>query len=177
MANKPKQCEGITLLDEQCRNPTSNGDFCYAHGNPSGKNKKTPSKKQIAMMERENVVFTLRMSGAGYQQIADATDYADASGAFRAFQRALDRLVMEAPEEARLLELVRLDRVQVETYRMAQQGQLGAVDRFLKIQERRAKYMGIDAPVEHEISGPGGGPIQITEVIIELEDDGDPETE
>ena len=86
--------------------------------------------------------------------------------AYRAFNRALSRIIMEEPDEMRLLELSRLDRIQIEIYRNATQGQLGAVDRYLKIAERRAKLMGIDAAERVEHAGIGGGPIQVREVII-----------
>lgn len=130
------------------------------------KRKKTPSKRTITMMRKESESFTLRMAGASYQQIADQVGYADPSGAYRAFNRALSRIIMEEPDEMRLLELSRLDRIQIEIYRNATQGQLGAVDRYLKIAERRAKLMGIDAAERVEHAGIGGGPIQVREVII-----------
>ena len=132
----------------------------------TSKSKKTPSKRQMTMLRKETESFTLRMAGASYQQIADQVGYADPSGAYRAFNRALNRIIMEEPDEMRLLELSRLDRIQIEIYRNATQGQLGAVDRYLKIAERRAKLMGIDAAERIEHGGIGGGPIQVKEVII-----------
>ena len=36
-----------------------------------------------------------------------------------------------------------------------------AVNSVLRIMERRSKLMGLDAPVRHELSGPGGGAINI----------------
>ena len=132
----------------------------------TSKSKKTPSKRQMTMLRKETESFTLRMAGASYQQIADQVGYADPSGAYRAFNRALNRIIMEEPDEMRLLELSRLDRIQIEIYRNATQGQLGAVDRYLKIAERRAKLMGIDAAERIEHGGIGGGPIQVKEVVI-----------
>ena len=41
---------------------------------------------------------------------------------------------------------------------------LSAVDRLLKISERRSKLLGLDAPKRTELSGPEGGDIPITEV-------------
>ena len=41
---------------------------------------------------------------------------------------------------------------------------LAAIDRLLKIQERRARLLGLDAPKKMELGGPDGGPIPITEV-------------
>ena len=140
-------------------------------GKKPRKNKKTPSKRTITMRRREAQSFTLRMAGENFQSIADIVGYADPSGAFRAFNRALDRLIIEEPNEMRLLELSRLDAVQIETYRQAEEGQLSAVDRLLKIQERRSKLMGLDTPVQVEVAGKDGGPVQVREVRIELSGD------
>ncbi len=49
--------------------------------------------------------------------------------------------------------------------RIAQEIQAGRVlsgiDRGLRILERRARLLGLEAPVKAEIAGPGGGPIEI----------------
>lgn len=57
--------------------------------------------------------------------------------------RAVSR---EAAEEVRRLELDRLDRVLAVVGPMAEGGDLQAVDRLLRIQERRASLLGLDAP-------------------------------
>jgi len=38
---------------------------------------------------------------------------------------------------------------------------LGAIDRALKIMERRAKLLGLDAPVRQEVTGADGGALEI----------------
>jgi uncharacterized membrane protein YccC len=35
------------------------------------------------------------------------------------------------------------------------------IDRFLKLQERRSKLLGLDAPEKKELAGRGGGPLQV----------------
>lgn len=55
--------------------------------------------------------------------------------------------------EYRNLELERLDRMLLAVWGDALKGHLGAIDRALKISERRARLMGLDAPVKQELSG------------------------
>jgi hypothetical protein len=55
--------------------------------------------------------------------------------------------------EYRSLELERLDRMLVSVWSDALKGHLGAIDRVLKISERRSRLMGLDAPVKQEHSG------------------------
>jgi len=38
-------------------------------------------------------------------------------------------------------------------------GDLGAIDRLVRIMERRARLLGLDSRVEVGLVGPGGGPI------------------
>jgi orotate phosphoribosyltransferase-like protein len=57
--------------------------------------------------------------------------------------------------EYRNLELERLDRMMLAVWSDAIKGHLGAVDRVLKISERRARLMGLDAPVKQEVEHSG----------------------
>lgn len=64
---------------------------------------------------------------------------------------ALEKIRTETAEEAealRTLELERLDRLWLQCYQSAQQGDLPAVDRCLRIMERRSKLLGLDAPTK-----------------------------
>jgi hypothetical protein len=44
-------------------------------------------------------------------------------------------------------------------YATATKGDTGAIDRILRIMERRAKLWGLDTPVRNEHTGKDGGPI------------------
>ncbi len=159
MASKKKrknpnhsQCQANTQKGSQCLfQANGDGTYCSIHLKNSGNITPALSKKQIEMAIKENQTFTLRMAGANYADIADRVGYADASGAYRAFNRALNRLVLETPDEARLLELARLDAISINLFRSAQQGALGSVDRYLRVMERRSKLLGLDAPDRVEV--------------------------
>lgn len=62
------------------------------------------------------------------------------------------------------LEVRRLDRVLNGIWDKAIAGDLSAVDRVIKVMERRAKLLGLDKPERQEVSGLNGGPIETLEI-------------
>ena len=105
--------------------------------------------------ERQIKALTLRKAGAGYQAIADALGYKDHTGAWRAVKAALKRTQQEPADELRQLELARLDDMLKAIAPHVAAGNLTAIDRALKIQERRAKLVGLDQPVKHDVTTGG----------------------
>lgn len=116
-----------------------------------------------AALQRQAEACRLRMRGLSYGAIAKELGYADASGARFAVQRALQVTVQEPADEVRTLELERLDSMFRLTLQVAEDMhptvsagkvldvpdhtlRLAAVDRLLRIQERRARLLGLDAP-------------------------------
>jgi hypothetical protein len=61
--------------------------------------------------------------------------------------------VQEPAEELRTMEVARLDQMLLGLWPKAIKGDTWAVDRVLKIMERRAALLGLDAPVKRELSG------------------------
>jgi hypothetical protein len=112
--------------------------------------KRTPSPEQI---DKERQVIELRRAGATFDDIARTLNYANPSGAWQAYNRALQRtLVTAGAEEARTEELDRLDRLQRAVWGNAMQGEIASVQAVLRIMDRRAKYLGLDAPVKQEVT-------------------------
>ncbi|MGW2611429.1 hypothetical protein ACWC4A_44920 [Streptomyces mirabilis] len=71
-------------------------------------------------------------------------------------------------DELRALEADRLDRLFFVAYKKAVRDQdLAAIDRTLRIMERRARLLGLDMPVRTELSGPDGGPVQVENVTVD----------
>lgn len=105
----------------------------------------------------------LRVLGATYAQIGERLGISkQAAHEYVTTELALLRAqTAEAAEQVRDLELARLDAVLVPQLKAAIEGSQGAVDRVLRIQERRAKLLGLDAPTKSEVGGPGGGPVEI----------------
>lgn len=96
----------------------------------------------------EAEALQLRRAGMGYEKIA-ATQGVGVSTAHRRVRRAMDRLravVDERAGQVRELELDRLDAMLEVVLVKALAGDLGAVDRAIKISESRRKLAGVDAP-------------------------------
>lgn len=104
------------------------------------------------VVDRERQVLELRRGGATYDEIARATGYATAQGAYLAYGRALKRTLIDAgSEEVREMELDRLDRLQRSYWFKALAGDEKATDRVLKIMEHRARYLGLYAPAKMQL--------------------------
>lgn len=104
------------------------------------------------LVEKERQVLELRRAGATYDECARAVGYATPQGAYLAYNRALKRTLVEAgADEARQTELDRLDRLQRAVWPRAMNGDLQAINSVLRIFDRRARYLGLDAPVKQEI--------------------------
>ncbi|MFJ8430480.1 hypothetical protein ACIQ9P_04150 [Kitasatospora sp. NPDC094019] len=74
----------------------------------------------------------------------------------------------ESIEELRALEDARLDRMFLVAYRKAvRDGDLPAIDRALRIMERRARLLGLDRPIRAEITGGDGGPIEVADATAD----------
>ena len=70
-------------------------------------------------------------------------------------------IAAETREELRSIEAQRLDRLFLVVWRQALQGDLAAVDRALRIQERRARLAGLDEATTLRHTGHDGGAVQI----------------
>lgn len=94
---------------------------------------------------KARMAFELRKSGASYDFIVEKLGYNDVGQAKKAVSAKLGgSLTDEAKRQVTDLELQRLDALQLIAWRLAQQGDLGAIDRILKIMERRSKLLGLD---------------------------------
>ncbi|MGH3381352.1 MAG: helix-turn-helix domain-containing protein [Actinoallomurus sp.] len=124
--------------------------------------------------KRDAEAARLRGRGWTFQRIADELGVSKQT-AYDAVQRALADTLTEPAAEARTLELERLDSMHAAVLAVLEakhftvsQGKvvrlddepleddapvLQAVDRLLRIAERRAKLLGLDAPAKAEIAG------------------------
>lgn len=129
--------------------------------------------KSSGSAERAAEAAKLRSTGMSWDDVALALGFADASGAYRAAQEAM-RAIAEPARELRAMELARLDfalrmawQVMVTEHITVSQGRvvlhpetglplrdhgpvLAAIDRVIKIGERRARLLGLDAPTKIE---------------------------
>ena len=103
--------------------------------------------RRVKAHARHLQALELRKAGATYQVIADQLGYASAKGAHKAVASALKATLREAGDDVRALELERLDAMLLALWRRVQNGDERAIDRALKIEERRAKRLGLDTPI------------------------------
>jgi hypothetical protein len=108
----------------------------------------TPEEKAAEREAKELKVLDLRRAGFTFQRIAEEVGYATPSGAQRALERIMARNIPQAPEEFRWQELDRLDRMQVALWPRAMKGDDRAIGTIVRLMERRAKLVGIDAPTK-----------------------------
>ncbi len=108
--------------------------------------------------KRRGEALELRMAGATYRQIGKQLGVSRTQ-AQNDIRRALQELIEahEGQAEAvRELEEQRLDAMLVGIWLQAKAGHLGAIDRALKIGERRARLLGLDAPTKIAPTDPTG---------------------
>lgn len=90
----------------------------------------------------------LRMEGKSFDAIAEEAGYNSRQAAHDAVKRALDRIEREPADALVKLDLERLDVLWQIQYLNAQAGDVQAMAACMKIMERRAKLLGLDAPVK-----------------------------
>ncbi|MEV0915435.1 hypothetical protein AB0I93_14340 [Streptomyces sp. NPDC049967] len=131
--------------------------------------------RTLSTAEREAEAARLRSRGWTYQRIADELGWSNKGDAHHAVQKVLRDTVQEAGDDLRALELTRLDALYVAATEVLEREHitvsngrivsrddgtpilddapvLQAIDRLLKIQERRSRLLGLDAPVKKDVS-------------------------
>jgi hypothetical protein len=107
---------------------------------------------ETEMKRRDARVYELRIQGDTFEQIASEVGFSGPSGAWQAYQRIKSEWIFESVEEARQLELMRLDELQAAVWDRAINGELPAAHCVLKIMDRRAKLLGLDKPEKVEVN-------------------------
>lgn len=110
-------------------------------------------------------VLELRRAGLTYEQIATEVGYAGRQGAKEAYDAAIRRMGREPAADMQVLENERLDDLWRRAYSRLRTAD--TIDEFVKVQTlmlristRRAGLMGLDAPRQVEVAGPGGGALR-----------------
>lgn len=118
----------------------------------------TTGPRRTTAADRRRQAMQLRTQGLSFQRIGDALGISRQS-AHKHVQRALAELAREteqAVRELRALESERLDRALAVIWPQVEAGHLGAIDRMLRIGERRARLLGLDAPTRIAPTDPSG---------------------
>jgi hypothetical protein len=104
-------------------------------------------KDGLAQLKRENRALELRHQHAmTFAAIAQELGYATTAGAHAAYRRALKRVQVADAEEYLKADLDRLDEMTQIYWQSAVQGNLRSADMVLRIMQKRADFLGLDAP-------------------------------
>ena len=103
------------------------------------------TSRAVAAIKRTKVVEAVA-AGATYEQVAVRAGYATRSGAYKAFWKAVDGRGEDAVNQHRVLEIERLDALQVGLWDRAMSGDVKAVNAVLRIIEQRSRLLGLDKP-------------------------------
>jgi len=120
-------------------------------------------KETLKAHEKQSAALALALSGADYQTIADKVGYNSRQAAWKAVKSALDKSIRHAADEVRVMQIARLDKMLVSIWASVERGNLSAIDRAIRLEERRAKLLGLDMPEKHEQSGK-------IEIVVTYED-------
>lgn len=118
--------------------------------------KRTPEQKK-AIRERQETALDLRMAGSTYREIAQALNYKSPSAAKNAVDSALSRVQIDAAKEVVSMDLARLDEFQMRCmYALRNNGDLGQIDRIMRIMEWRYRLLGINDETVRQLQSEHG---------------------
>jgi len=109
--------------------------------------------RNLASRMRGQQAIKLRMAGATLDDIAKQLGFKSPAGAYKSVMRELEATAQdmgEGTEAVRQLELKRLDQMQFPLWSQVLAGDIAATTTALRIQERRASLLGLDAPKQIE---------------------------
>jgi hypothetical protein len=136
------------------------------------KHRNRPKGEGEKKRDRAAHALALRIAGHSYRAIARALGVNERT-AFHDVQDELGRLepvIKQRAERLRDLETRRLDRCQVALDPALEDGDPRAIMASVRVMERRAKLLGLDAPLQ--VTGADGAPLSVTIVHQELKEDG-----
>jgi hypothetical protein len=133
----------------------------------SKKSRRKTKPVNIRAAERRNQAIGLRKQGKTFKEIG-AVIGVTPQAVFKMVTKTLDEANALLVTETKALRQRQLDRIDVLVQAMwkvaTEKGEVGKVDRLVKLFEREAKLAGLDAAEKFEHSGPDGGPITVGEI-------------
>lgn len=120
---------------------------------------KSPTAAEyVTAAERAAAVIRFRKAGLTYDEIGEQVGLTKGriSKILKQHLEAVRTKTEEDTEEYVRLENARLDQLWKGIYPQAIRGSLGAIDRAIKIMDRRAKLLGLDAPSKTALTDPTG---------------------
>jgi len=126
------------------------------------------SGKKLEAANRCKLCVHYRLAGYTFVEIGEKVG-CSAKTAHKWVTKTLHEIQTTYRQDANSLrtqELQALDQLKQTLWAKGRQGNLQAIDRLLKISERRAKLLGIDAPDTYEHTGAGGTPLLAPVIVL-----------
>jgi hypothetical protein len=125
------------------------------------------SPRRFKTAERRTLAVQLRVEGKTFRQIGAAMGFSEQRAHFIVTEelQRLNRERSEAASELQQLESQRLDALHAAVWEKAQAGDLDAINAVVKLMNRRAKLLGIDAMPRFDVNLSGALPPVIEEVV------------
>jgi len=116
------------------------------------------SSRRLKAAERRAVVLQLRKAGYPYSRIAEQVGISPGQACKIAAAAIAEYRAQAHGDTADLVawQIARLDDLLMSITAKAKGGNLGAIDRILKIEERRSRLLGLDAPSKIAPTNPDG---------------------
>lgn len=114
-----------------------------------------PRTPKEELYQKHMTALQLRLAGRSYEDIRQACGYASLASAYHAVGAAMKRTLREPADSLRELEQDRIDKALAAIWKNVLAGHLGAIQTFLRLSERRARLLGLDAPVQQDITSGG----------------------
>lgn len=102
----------------------------------------------LRAFEKQKQALSLALAGVSYQTIAERVGYRSKQAAWKAVRSALHKSIAKTVEEERLVQSERLNVMLKAVWPGVMDGQLKAIETALRIEERRARLWGLDAPLK-----------------------------
>lgn len=116
--------------------------------------------------DRQARALELRLTGMEYEDIAAQLGYADRATAFKACRAVLARREYESADEMRAIEGAKLNKLETTLWALVDNGDLAAIDRLIKVMQRRANLYGLDLAGRVDIVA--GGEVDLDGAVARL---------
>lgn len=118
--------------------------------------------KRLQQAQRRKEVLEERLKGKTWKEIADHFGYADPHIPWELVSRTIKGIFKEEANAYTDLTLARYEKLLAAVWQDAISGDMEAHEQARKVIADSRKMLGIDRPARQEVSGPGGGPLQVT---------------
>lgn len=126
----------------------------------TGTTRGSTSQAALSAAERQRLALEMRIAGHTFEAIAIELGYSHARGAKKAVDAGLRKTLQEPADQLRDLEVARMDVMLNSIWPRVLKGEPRAIEVAIKVLERRARLLGLDAPQK----------INIEQVIAETAD-------